>query len=269
MKLLSTIAILSATISLTSADLLPGLKYSPPVASDVKERIAPPAESSHLYEVYFAKGNRIFQCNPEKADPQHWYKVQTHAFLYATNGQHAPFDREGNEVGQMFVAPMNTEQQKSNPVHTTPLIYNFRDGSWVGTTKPLATTKEEKGRIERGDEFNLDDHIAPVTNTSIDGYLSHATYVTRLNTLEGLAPASELCTTKGLVINKPFSAYFLFYTNDEGKKKLAEEGAIWEQMVADYTPEKLALAKPAVPVPVAAPVAEAPKSKAKAPSHYE
>ncbi|KAI9349958.1 hypothetical protein BD770DRAFT_394762 [Pilaira anomala] len=267
MKLLSTIAILSATISLTSADILPGLKYSAPVASDVHEVIAPPAESSHLYEVYFAKGNRVFQCNPEKAEPQHWYKVQTHAFLYATNGQHAPFDREGNEVGQMFVAPMNAEQQKSNPINTTPLIYNFRDGSWVGTTTPSATTKDEEGRLERGNEFNLNDIIAPVTNTSIDGYLSHATYVTRLNTLEGLAPAAELCTTKGLIINKPFSAYFLFYTNDEGKKKLAEEGAIWEQMVADYTPEKLALAKPAVSAPV--PEAEAPESEDEAPSDDE
>ena len=112
MKLLSTIAILSATISLTSADIVPGLKNSAPVASDVLEVIKPPPESSHLYEVYFAKGNRMFQCNPEQVGPLFWYKVQTHAFLYPTDGQKAPFDREGNEVGQMFVAPMNAEQQK-------------------------------------------------------------------------------------------------------------------------------------------------------------
>ncbi|GAA5801030.1 hypothetical protein HPULCUR_006472 [Helicostylum pulchrum] len=238
MKLLSTIAILS--IPFTLADLLPGLTDRAPDSSFVKERIAPP-DNTTLYEVYFARGNRIYQCNPEKEGFQHWYNVQTHAFLYGTEGQTAPFDREGNEVGQLSAAPLNPNQQMSNPMDTMPVIYNYRDGSWAGTSRPLATTTKEEGRDERGDGVHLDDHIVPVTKASTDGYLSHAKYIIRLNSLEGVVPAAETCTTKGLLINKPFTAYFMFYTDVEGMQQVLAENIEWKEMVENYTPEKLAL----------------------------
>lgn len=124
---------------------------------------------------------------------------------------------------------------------TTPVIYNYRDGSWAGTTRPMATTTKEEGRAARGDNVHLDDHIVPVTKSSTDGYLSHAKYIVRLNSIEGVVPAAELCTTKGLLINKPFTAYFMFYTDADGLQQLATEEAEWKKMVSEYTPEKLAL----------------------------
>lgn len=126
---------------------------------------------------------------------------------------------------------------------TMPVIYNYRDGSWAGTARPLATTTREEGRKERGDGVHLDDHIVPVTKASTDGYLSHAKYIIRLNSLEGVVPAAETCTKKGLLINKPFTAYFMFYTDVEGMQQLSEEEVEWKEMVENYTPEKLALAK--------------------------
>jgi hypothetical protein len=92
------------------ADNLPHLTETAPNATDVKERIAPP-QDSHLYEVWFGKGQRIYQCNPEKAGFQHWYNVQTHALLYPTKNRAAPFDVPGSEVGQISAAPLDPEQQ--------------------------------------------------------------------------------------------------------------------------------------------------------------
>lgn len=88
----------------------------------------------------------------------------------------------------------------------------------------------------------MDDHIAPVVKSSTDGYLSHAKYIVRLNSYEGVVPPAETCTKKGLLINKPFTAYFMFYTDSQGVEQLAEEKVQWEEMVENYTPEKLALA---------------------------
>jgi hypothetical protein len=110
MKLLITAAILSVTIPFTLADYLPALAGVAPDASHVKQRIAPPANAT-LYDVYYAKGNRIYQCNPELKGFQHWYNVQTHAFLYPTKGQQAPFDIEGREIAQLAAAPLNPDQQ--------------------------------------------------------------------------------------------------------------------------------------------------------------
>lgn len=124
---------------------------------------------------------------------------------------------------------------------TMPVIYNYRDGSWAGTARPMATTTREEGRVERGDSVHLDDHIVPVTKSSTDGYLSHAKYIVRLNSIDGVVPAAESCTTKGLLVNKPFTAYFMFYTDADGLKQLATEEAEWNEMVSEYTPEKLAL----------------------------
>jgi hypothetical protein len=72
MKLLVTAAILSVTAPFTFADFLPALATVAPDNSHVKQRIAPPANAT-LYDVYFARGNRVYQCNPELKGFQHWY----------------------------------------------------------------------------------------------------------------------------------------------------------------------------------------------------
>ncbi|CAO3610872.1 unnamed protein product [Mucor hiemalis] len=241
MKLVAVAAVLSTVVPFTLADFLPALQSSAPDASHVKARIAPPADAT-LYDVYFARGNRIYQCNPEKTGFQHWYNVQTHAFLYPTKGESFPYDREGKEIGQLSAAPLNPKQQMANPMDTTPIIYNYQDGSWAGTARPLSTTTKEEGRAERGDSKHLDDHLTPVVKSSTDGYLSHAKYIVRLNSYEGVVPAAETCTKKGLLVNKPFTAYFMFYTDNKGVEQLAAEKVKWEEMVENFTPEKLALA---------------------------
>ncbi|KAL9554522.1 hypothetical protein MBANPS3_002772 [Mucor bainieri] len=239
MKLFITAAILSVIVPFTLADFLPSLLTAAPTGSDVKERITPPANAT-LYDVWYAKGRRVYQCNPEKKGFQHWYTVQTHALLYPTKGEHAPFDVEGKEVGQMAAAPLNPEHQEANPIDTTPVIYNYRDGSWLGTGRPEATTTKEEGRAERGDSVHLDDHYATVSKSSTDGYLSHAKYVVRLGSVDGVVPPPDHCTQKGMVVSKPFNAYFMFYTDAEGVDQIAEEKKEWERMVTEYTPEKLA-----------------------------
>lgn len=110
MKFSITTAIFTIAIPATLADFLPQLLNAAPNESHVKERIAPP-EGSKLYDVWYAKGNRIYQCNPELKGFQHWYNVQTHAFLYPTKDQQAPFDKFGMEIGQLAAAPLNQEQQ--------------------------------------------------------------------------------------------------------------------------------------------------------------
>lgn len=86
----------------------------------------------------------------------------------------------------------------------------------------------------------MDDHFATVSKSSTDGYLSHAKYIVRLGSTDGVMPPSDHCTQKGMVVSKPFSAYFMFYTDAEGVGQLAEEKKEWERMVEEYTPEKLA-----------------------------
>jgi hypothetical protein len=110
MKFFATAVVLSITIPFTLADYLPALASAAPTTKDVKERIAPPANST-LFEVYYAKGNRIYQCNPELKGFQHWYNVQTQAFLYPTKNEQAPFDVPGKEIGQLSAAPLNPDQQ--------------------------------------------------------------------------------------------------------------------------------------------------------------
>jgi hypothetical protein len=61
--------------------------------------------------------------------------------------------------------------------------------------------------------------------------------------MNGVVPAADTCTKKGLLINKPFTAYFMFYTDSQGLEQIAQEKIEWEQMVMDYTPEKLARAE--------------------------
>jgi hypothetical protein len=131
--------------------------------------------------------------------------------------------------------------RRANPVVTIPVIYNYRDGSWAGTARPSSTTSREEGRAERGDSVHLDDHIVPVTKTSTNGYLSHAKYIVRLGSLDGAVPPADHCTQKGLVVMKPFTAYFMFYTDAEGSEQIAQEEAEWQRMVVEYTPEKLAM----------------------------
>ncbi|KAG0166309.1 hypothetical protein DFQ28_006408 [Apophysomyces sp. BC1034] len=235
MKFSIVVSALIFCASLGSADFLPELQGAP-TSHDVKERIAPPADAS-LYEVFYAKGNRIYQCNPEKKGFQHWYNVQTHAFLYPTKDKEMPYDKPGEEIGQLSAAPLNPALQMASPPDTYPVIYYYPDGSWVGTGRPLSTTTKEEGRAERGDSVNLDDHLEQKVYTSTDGYLSHSTYVVRLNSIDGVVPPADTCTTKGLLINKPFTAYFMFYTNDEGMEKLAEEKVTWDKMVNGEFPE--------------------------------
>lgn len=104
MKVLSALTALGfATAAL--ADFLPNLQGAPS-HQNVKERIAPPA-GAKLYDVWYAKGNRIYQCNPERTGFQHWYNVQTHAFMYPTKGVQEPFERPGQEIGQLAAMPLN------------------------------------------------------------------------------------------------------------------------------------------------------------------
>ncbi|KAI8971125.1 hypothetical protein BDB01DRAFT_812444 [Pilobolus umbonatus] len=245
MKLITITALISIGVSVTLADMLPNLGCSPPTRSDVKERIAPPANST-LYDVWYAKGTRIYQCNPEMTGFQFWYNVQTDATLYSTKGRTAPFDVEGFEIGQLSAAPLDPTQQMANPMDTIPVIYDYLDGSWVGTARPLATTTKEEGRIERGDSIHLDDHIVGVSRSSTNGYLSHARYIVRVNSLNGVVPDASLCTTKGKLIIKPFTSFYLFFTDEFGVRDLATESIEWQRMVEEYTPEKLAAAKAAV-----------------------
>lgn len=127
-------------------------------------------------------------------------------------------------------------QFRADPMETIPVIYYYPDGSWAGSTHPLATTTKEPGRVERGDAGNLDDHLEPVAYTSEDGYLSHAKYIVRLNSIDGAVPAANECTIKGMVVNKPFTAYFMVYTDHEGLQRLAKERVEWNRMVEKYKP---------------------------------
>jgi hypothetical protein len=123
MKSFTAVILLSVTIPFTLADYLPALASAAPTAKDVKERIAPPANAS-LFEVYYAKGNRIYQCNPELQGFQHWYNVQTQALLYPTKNEQAPFDVPGKEIGQMAAAPLNSDQQMYDRIHDKDYILN-------------------------------------------------------------------------------------------------------------------------------------------------
>ncbi|KAI9485427.1 MAG: hypothetical protein EXX96DRAFT_545044, partial [Benjaminiella poitrasii] len=238
MKFLRNIAILSLAVPYVFADYLPELVNAAPNAANVKERIAPPANMT-LFDVWYAKGNRIYQCNPELTGFQHWYNVQTHAYLYPTQGQQAPFDVFGREIGQIDAAPLDPNQQMANPLDTQPVIYSYREGSWVATGRPLATTTLEEGRVARGDSIHLDDHLTRAVKSSTNGYLSHTRYVVRVGSLDGVVPASGDCVQKGLLVNKPFTAYFMLYTDNEGLESIQQENAEWERMVEKYTPEKL------------------------------
>lgn len=73
--------------------------------------------------------------------------------------------------------------------------------------------------------------------------MSHAKYLVRLGSTDGTMPPANHCTQKGMVVSKPYSAYFMFYSDAEGVSKLAEEKVEWERMIAEYTPEKLAAAE--------------------------
>ncbi|KAI9024912.1 hypothetical protein CLU79DRAFT_834045 [Phycomyces nitens] len=234
MKILYTILALAISARLGLADRVPNL-VGAPTENDVKERISPPPEAS-LYEVLYAKGNRVYVCNPEKSGFQHWYNVQTHAELYPTRGEEPPFDKPGNQIALLSAAPLNQTQQMASPINTYPVVMYYPDGSWVGTGHPLSTTSREPGRAERGDDANLDDHLEKAAYASTDGYLSHARYVVRLNSLDGHVPAPSSCVTKGTLVNKPFEAFFMFYTDDQGLSDLNVEQEVWKKMVAgDFT----------------------------------
>ncbi|KAI8144120.1 hypothetical protein BJV82DRAFT_644218 [Fennellomyces sp. T-0311] len=225
-----TAALLATFSSVALADILPDVHGAAPSSANVKESLRPP-EGYQAYDVLYAKGNRIYQCNPERTGFMHWYNVQTHAFLYPTKDRNEPFDLPGQEIGQLAAAPLNGTE--ADPAHTIPVMYYYPDGSWVGTTHPLKTTTMEEGRAERGDANNLDDHLEPVVYTSDDGYFSHAKYVVRLGSMDGLRPTPEECSYKGKLINKSFSAYFLVYTDQEGEEQLRSEKEAWDALVEE------------------------------------
>ncbi|KAI9247851.1 hypothetical protein BY458DRAFT_560249 [Sporodiniella umbellata] len=231
------VAVLLSTVVFQSVlgDFLPELVSIAPTEAQVKPSLLPP-EGHKLFDVFHAKGNRIYQCNPEKKGFQHWYSVQTHAFLYPTKNRQAPFDIPGQEIGQLSVAPINENQLQSNPIDVAPVIYYYPDGSWVSTGRPIKTTSMEMTPAERIKAQHLDDHLTNVAKSTTDGYLSHTKYMVRLNSMDGVAPKAEECTTKGMVINKPFSAYFMFYTDADGESKLAQEKIAWDQMAKEFVP---------------------------------
>ncbi|CDH54971.1 hypothetical protein RO3G_10343 [Lichtheimia corymbifera JMRC:FSU:9682] len=233
MKFLATLGAILPCLALVSADFLPDVHNAAPGASNVKERIRPP-EGMSAYDVFYAKGQRVYQCNPERTGFQHWYSVQTLGSLYPTKDRQPPFDLAGSEVGSISVAPLNSSV--ADPMDVIPVIYYYPDGSWVGTSRPLATTTREEGRAERGDAGNLDDHLEPAAFNSEDGYLSHAKYVVRLGSLDGAVPAPEDCDIKGKTVIKPFTAYYLMYTNQEGEELLRTEREEWNRMIEEYRP---------------------------------
>ncbi|KAG1141655.1 hypothetical protein G6F37_010126 [Rhizopus arrhizus] len=218
------------------ADLLPELGSNAPTQIHVKNKLIPPP-GHDLYDVFYAKGNRIYQCNPEKKGYQHWYSVQTHAFLYPTKDRQAPYDVFGTEIGQLTIAPLSGDNQMSNPLDTVAVMYYYPDGSWAGSSRPMATTSMDKGLAERIRAQHLDDHLVSVSKSTVDGYMSHAKYIVRLNTLDGTPPPAEECTIKGTVINKPFTAYFMLYTDSDGIVNLAKEKVVWDKMVEEYKPK--------------------------------
>ncbi|KAG1444117.1 hypothetical protein G6F56_010425 [Rhizopus delemar] len=232
------VAALLSTFALQTvfADYLSDLGSNAPTQAQVKASLSPPAGHT-VFDVFYAKGNRIYQCNPEKKGFQHWYSVQTHAFLYPTQGKQAPYDQQGQEIGQLSIAPLSNNPTQSNPNDVVPVMYYYPDGSWLGSARPIATTSMEMGLAERLKAQHLDDHLVSVTKNTVDGYFSHAKYVVRLNTMDGMAPRAEECVTKGQVVNKPFTAYFLLYTDSEGLVQLAQEKVAWDQMVEEFTPK--------------------------------
>ncbi|CAO3644293.1 unnamed protein product [Cunninghamella blakesleeana] len=234
-------AVAMAAINVCKADNLENfLANGVPGSTDVKESIHPP-ENTRLYDVWYGKGNRFYQCNPEKDGFERWYNVQTHAFFYETKGKSGPYDIEGTEIGQLAVAPLNNGTQniesKPDPMDIYSTFYYLPDGSWTASGRPLSTTSREKDRAERGDKDNLDDHLTKTLFSSKDGYLSHAKYIVRLNTLDGARPDNEACTEKGKVVNKPFSGYYLFYADDASNEALQREQSAWKALVDKYSPD--------------------------------
>ncbi|KAI8338458.1 hypothetical protein BC941DRAFT_350963 [Chlamydoabsidia padenii] len=226
------VAIVSTLLLTCQADFVPELaKGEIPTAHHVKESISPPKDQQ-LYNVFYAKGNRIYQCNPEKRRFMRWYNVQTQAFLYPTKGRTAPFDVPGFEIGQITAAPLNKTQQMSDPEELYTTAYYYPDGSWYATGHPVAGTSQEEGRTERGDAgVNLDDHLTRTAWTSTDGYFSHADYVVRLNALDGAHPDKTACTVKGSVLVRPFTAYMMLYAGPEKILALEKEEAEWNALV--------------------------------------
>ncbi|KAI8086473.1 uncharacterized protein BX664DRAFT_374517 [Halteromyces radiatus] len=210
----------------TQADVVPELlNGAAPTVANVKSSLAPPNDQQ-LYDVFFAKGYRIYQCNPEKKRLEHWYNVQTHALLYPAKGRQAPFDIEGKAIGQMFAAPLNQTLQMADPdpEHQYIAAYYYPDGSWFSTGHPPTNTIHDEDRKERGDEgVNLDDHLAEAAWTSTDGYFSHVEYAVRLHSLNGTHPAPNQCQVKGVVVNQPFTAFYMLYTGPEGMKAIQNE----------------------------------------------
>ncbi|KAI9302414.1 hypothetical protein BJ944DRAFT_167332 [Cunninghamella echinulata] len=230
-----------AAINVCKADNLEYfLDNEVPGSLDVKESLQPP-EGHRLYDVWYGKGNRFYQCNPEKDGFERWYNVQTHTFLYATKGKSAPYDIEGTEIGQLSIAPLNItqgqQQQKSDPMDIYSTFYYLPDGSWTSSARPLSTTSREKDRAERGDKDNLDDHLTKTLFSSSEGYLSHAKYIVRLNTLDGARPDNNACTEKGMVVNKPFTAYYMLYTDQPNAESLQREQSSWKALVDKYSPD--------------------------------
>lgn len=89
----------------------------------------------------------------------------------------------------------------------------------------------------------MHDYVVATARASTSGYLSHAKYVVRLGSTDGTMPPANHCTQKGMVVSKPYTAYFMFYVDPEGVDRLAQEKVEWERMVTEYTPEKLAAAE--------------------------
>ncbi|KAI9311815.1 hypothetical protein BX666DRAFT_1992768 [Dichotomocladium elegans] len=217
------------------ADKLPAeLKGMAPAAKDVKPKLQPP-EGFSAYDVFYGTGHRVYQCNPERTGFQHWYAVQTHMSLYPTKDRKPPYNVAGLEIGSISVAPMNGTQP--DPMDVIPVMYYYPDGSWVGTSRPLATTTLEEGRAARGDANNLDDHLEPGVYRSSGGYLSHANYIVRIGTLNGAVPAADTCTAKGMIVIKPFTAFYMVYTNAEGHQQLGVEKDQWDQLVQNLKPK--------------------------------
>lgn len=59
--------------------------------------------------------------------------------------------------------------------------------------------------------------------------------------LEGAAPAPDSCTEKGMLVNKPFDAYYMIYTEAESKKQVPDEEFERKRIVKENPSEKLAM----------------------------
>ncbi|KAH8548267.1 hypothetical protein BGW37DRAFT_507277 [Umbelopsis sp. PMI_123] len=203
--LFKSIVSLSAIISLVAADQLfePGAAINRDSLTGLN--IDPPA-TANLIAIYYAKGIRYHECVPTHPVHLKWYNVQTTATLYDK-----PFSEDATEVGTMSFAPMNLTHTEVNSESRYPVFYNLKDGSFAVIGNPKNTTRN----MGDHDESYIDDHITPVVHTSESGAWKDTMWIVRANSSRSAPPSEDQCTTAGSILQRPYEAMYLFYTDSE------------------------------------------------------